>query len=181
MIPGLNSNIRHEGKIFHIQTEDSGVKYGHVISHLFLEGVILASVKTSYPELIELPEDEREPKVADLMRKAHRTMVRSLTSGSYDDKAGLKEEVPRPESATSMTDIPLLGSVVETVVTDEPDIIEETIVEEEVAAEAPEIDPNSPFEIARKLENQAPNLPPATINVIGQIRALLEPGEAPTS
>lgn len=181
MIPGLNSNIRHEGKIFHIQTEDSGVKYGHVISHLFLEGVILASVKTSYPELLELPEDEREPKVADLMRKAHRTLVRSLTSGNYDEKAGLNDHVPKPESAASMTEIPLPGFAPEAAVGNEPDIIEETVVEPDEAAPIPETDPNSPFEIARKLENQVPNTPPASLNIGQQIRALLEPSEAPTS
>ena len=181
MIPGLNSNIRHQGKIFHIQTEDSGVKYGHVISHLFLEGTILASVKTAYADLVELSEDEREPLVADLMRKAHRTMIRSLTSGAFNDKAGINDSVPAPSGAASMTDIPVLGAKAAAATPEEPDIIEETLVEPERFAASPESDPNSPAEIARKLANEAPQTSPATINVALQIKELLAAGDAPTS
>src|SRR5690606_34821597 len=35
MIPGFNHNIKHKGRIFHIQTEDSGPKNPHIITHLF--------------------------------------------------------------------------------------------------------------------------------------------------
>ena len=48
---GYNNNVRHKGRVFHIQTEDSGAKYGHVITHLFMDGGrILKSVKSSYAE-----------------------------------------------------------------------------------------------------------------------------------
>ena len=50
---GYNNNVRHKNRIFHIQTEDSGVKYGHIITHLFMDGGrILKSVKTSYSEYL---------------------------------------------------------------------------------------------------------------------------------
>ena len=39
---GYNNNLKHAGKLFHIQTEDSGVDHPHVITHLFTEGTILA-------------------------------------------------------------------------------------------------------------------------------------------
>lgn len=89
MLAGLNSNIKHEGKIFHIQTEDSGKKYAHVISHLFLDGGILASVKTDYSHLSGKEAAELEEELNKIMRKSHRTMVRSLTSGSYNSLVGL--------------------------------------------------------------------------------------------
>ena len=43
MIPGFNHNIKHKGRIYHIQTEDSGPKNPHIITHLFVGGNVLAS------------------------------------------------------------------------------------------------------------------------------------------
>ena len=51
---GYNTNVRHKGKLYHIQTEDSGVKRPHVITQLFADGGrIIASEKTSYEEHVE--------------------------------------------------------------------------------------------------------------------------------
>ena len=35
---GYNTNVRHKGKLYHIQTEDSGVNRPHIITHLFADG-----------------------------------------------------------------------------------------------------------------------------------------------
>ena len=43
MITGSNTNVRHRGKLFHVQTEDSGRRNPHVISHVYYRGTILAS------------------------------------------------------------------------------------------------------------------------------------------
>ena len=52
---GYNTNVRHLGKLYHIQTEDSGVRHPHVITHLFADGGrIIASKKTTYAETSEL-------------------------------------------------------------------------------------------------------------------------------
>src|SRR5262245_18055169 len=48
MIIGANTNVRHRGVTFHVQTEDSGRANPHVISHLYHHGTILASEKTEY-------------------------------------------------------------------------------------------------------------------------------------
>ena len=43
---GYNNNVRHKNRVFHIQTEDSGVKHPHIITHLFMDGGrILKSVR----------------------------------------------------------------------------------------------------------------------------------------
>ncbi len=81
MIPGLNSNVKHAGKVFHIQTEDSGVKYAHVISHLYSEGTILASIKHEYHDSLDQDPEALEAQVRKLMRKSHREMVRKRGAG----------------------------------------------------------------------------------------------------
>ena len=51
---GYNHNLRYGGRVFHVQTEDSGQAYARVYTHLFFEGTILSSKKQEYePESSE--------------------------------------------------------------------------------------------------------------------------------
>jgi hypothetical protein len=80
---GYNNNVRHKGKVFHIQTEDSGAKYGHIITHLFMDGGrILKSVKTSYAEYIG--NDRMADIVREMMKQQHKAMFIALRDGKFD-------------------------------------------------------------------------------------------------
>jgi hypothetical protein len=80
---GYNNNVRHKGKVFHIQTEDSGVKYGHIITHLFMDGGrILKSVKTSYAEYAD--NDRMGEIVREMMKQQHKAMFIALRDGKFD-------------------------------------------------------------------------------------------------
>ncbi len=80
---GYNNNVRHKGKVFHVQTEDSGVKYGHIITHLFMDGGrILKSVKTSYSEYVE--NDRMGEIVREMMKQQHKAMFIALRDGKFD-------------------------------------------------------------------------------------------------
>ncbi|MGH7296505.1 MAG: hypothetical protein ACRELB_16325, partial [Polyangiaceae bacterium] len=83
---GYNNNVRHKGKVFHIQTEDSGVRYGHIITHLFMDGGrILKSVKTSYAEYIG--NDRMADIVKEMMKQQHKAMFIALRDGKFDPVA----------------------------------------------------------------------------------------------
>ncbi|HEX8792855.1 MAG TPA: hypothetical protein VF765_18040 [Polyangiaceae bacterium] len=83
---GYNNNVRHKGRVFHIQTEDSGVKYGHIITHLFMDGGrILKSVKTSYAEYIG--NDRMGDIVREMMKQQHKAMFIALRDGKFDSIA----------------------------------------------------------------------------------------------
>jgi RecA/RadA recombinase len=80
---GYNNNVRHKGKVFHIQTEDSGVKYGHIITHLFMDGGrILKSVKTSYAEYVG--NQRMADVVREMMKQQHKAMFIALRDGKFD-------------------------------------------------------------------------------------------------
>jgi hypothetical protein len=80
---GYNNNVRHKSKVFHIQTEDSGVKYGHIITHLFMDGGrILKSVKTSYAEY--LGNERLADVVREMMKQQHKAMFIALRDGKFD-------------------------------------------------------------------------------------------------
>lgn len=80
---GYNNNVRHKNRVFHIQTEDSGVKHPHVITHLFMDGGrILKSVKRSYAE--HVGSDGLADVVRGMMKEQHKAMFIALRDGQFD-------------------------------------------------------------------------------------------------
>jgi hypothetical protein len=81
-VSGFNHNITHKQRIFHVQTEDSGVSNPTIVTLLYVGGNILAQKKTSYAELLD------SPNVAELVRQRmeeqHKEMLRSVVAGKYD-------------------------------------------------------------------------------------------------
>lgn len=108
---GYNTNVRHKGKLYHIQTEDSGVDHPHVITHLFADGGrIVASKKTSYAERVG---SEGLPDIVKkLMQAQHKAMFIALRDGAYDedgphdaahDQTGTHAIAPTPAKPTEAT------------------------------------------------------------------------------
>jgi hypothetical protein len=79
---GYNTNVKHAGHMFHIQTEDSGVDHPHVITHLFTSGTILATKKSSYAELVGA--QDWEERVRQMMKDQHKAMFVDLREGIHD-------------------------------------------------------------------------------------------------
>jgi len=83
MLSGFNTNIRHRGVLFHVQSEDSGRARPHIITHLYYGGTILASEKRSYAEHLDDP--NLSQLVRDLMETQHKSVVERLRSRGFDD------------------------------------------------------------------------------------------------
>ena len=80
---GFNNNVRHNGRVFHIQTEDSGIKYCRVVTHLFADGGrILRSNRTDYSNIKDAPDLPEQ--LRRLMKEQHRAMFVALRAGEYD-------------------------------------------------------------------------------------------------
>lgn len=82
MITGANTNVRHRGMLFHVQTEDSGRANPHIISHLYHHGTILASQKTEYAEQVDA--ENLEALVRGLIETQHKSMLKRLKAGDFD-------------------------------------------------------------------------------------------------
>jgi hypothetical protein len=93
---GYNTNVRHHGKVYHIQTEDSGLTHGHIFTHLFADGGrIIATKKTTYSQYVGT---ERYPSVVKkLMQAQHKAMFIALRDGLFDqdEVRGAKEFAAR--------------------------------------------------------------------------------------
>jgi hypothetical protein len=83
MLSGFNTNVRHRGVLFHVQTEDSGRAHPHVITHLYHGGTILASEKRGYADRVDQP--DLPGSVKALMESQHGAMLERLRSGELDD------------------------------------------------------------------------------------------------
>jgi hypothetical protein len=91
---GYNTNVRHKGKLYHIQTEDSGVNRPHIITHLFADGGrIVASKKTSYSHLVG--EEDLSTLVKQLMKDQHKSMFIGLRDGEWDESEDADSAAPQ--------------------------------------------------------------------------------------
>ena len=59
MVVGFNHNFRYKGEVYHIQTEDSGVKSPNIVTLLYQGGTILGSKKTSYADIAKVDNLEK--------------------------------------------------------------------------------------------------------------------------
>ncbi len=113
---GFNNNVRHKGRVFHIQTEDSGVKHPHIITHLFADGGrILKSTKTSYADFVG--DEELPKKVRSLMQEQHKAMFIALRGGKFDHMMGDVPEAPGPkpdEAAQRQSSLAVAADFVQT-------------------------------------------------------------------
>jgi hypothetical protein len=112
---GYNTNVRHKGKLYHIQTEDSGINHPHIITHLFADGGrIVASKKTSYTE--HLGGQNLQETVKKLMQDQHKAMFIALRDCVYDedgpndaarDQTGTHDRIDaRKEAAAKAASVP---------------------------------------------------------------------------
>ncbi|HEX4457593.1 MAG TPA: hypothetical protein VIA18_06465 [Polyangia bacterium] len=77
---GYNHNVRYAGRLWHVQTEDSGVGNPHIFTHLFHDGTILATKRIDYDPTSDVAI------VQKLMQAQHKAMLRDLKQGAFDDK-----------------------------------------------------------------------------------------------
>ena len=97
MITGFNTDIKHNEKVYHVQTEDKGLQNPYIESLVYVGGEILASKKTSYAEQLKSGVDEKW--IGSLMEQQHRTMIAAIKRGRFDGPAdSTKNAMARPGS-----------------------------------------------------------------------------------
>lgn len=84
MLSGFNHNIKHKGKTYHIQTEDGGKDNPQIVTHAFLGGIILDTVRQPYDDL--LPKPDWQDALRDRMKAQHLEEIRKLFSGAFDTR-----------------------------------------------------------------------------------------------
>jgi hypothetical protein len=83
MVVGFNHNVRYKGELYHVQTEDGGLKKPQIITHLYRAGSILSSKRVSYADITRVENLARV--VEELMKEQHKEMLRRLRNGDFDE------------------------------------------------------------------------------------------------
>ena len=121
MITGFNTDIEHDGVVYHVQTEDKGLDAPIILSLVYTGGTILASKRSPYGDLIE--QGFSEEILAERLKRQHKLICAAIHSGRIDD---LKKMMSRAGKEAAAPD---------------------TIIIEEAEASAPSIVVEEPFEI----------------------------------
>ena len=94
MIVGFNTDIKHRGRTYHVQTEDHGLKNPLVESLVYLSGGrIIDKHQSRYEEMIDGGVDEA--RVVQLMENQHRRVIQLIKSDHYlsdEEKAQVAKE-----------------------------------------------------------------------------------------
>jgi hypothetical protein len=77
---GFNHNLKYRGRIFHVQTEDSGPGNPRIFTHLYFGGTILASKKHEYDPAAA------EDVVRALMQSQHKSILKELKGSRHDER-----------------------------------------------------------------------------------------------
>lgn len=92
MLVGYNNNVTYKGKVYHVQTEDSGLNNPVIVTLLYYKGTILASKKTNYSHL--LGEKDIKDSVRELMKAQHKAILKELIAGKHTT-ADVQTEPPQ--------------------------------------------------------------------------------------
>ncbi len=83
MLTGFNTDVEYDGRVFHVQTEDKGLKNPMVESLVYTGGEIVGSRRSSYADLAT-QEGFSEVEVQRRMEGQHQAVIREVMSGRFD-------------------------------------------------------------------------------------------------
>ena len=83
VITGFNTDIEHDGVVYHVQTEDKGLDTPIILSLVYAGGTILASKRSRYEDLIA--EGFSDEALAERLKRQHRLICAAIHSGRIDD------------------------------------------------------------------------------------------------
>jgi hypothetical protein len=83
VITGFNTDIEHDGVVYHVQTEDKGIDTPIILSLVYAGGTILASKRAPYEDLIAAGFSDEV--LAERLKRQHRLICAAIHSGRIDD------------------------------------------------------------------------------------------------
>lgn len=84
MISGHNTDLLHNGVVYHVQTEDKGRSNPVIESFIYIGGQVVVSKRESYADLLEQNLGDRE--IAERMDRQHRVLMAAIKSGRFDEQ-----------------------------------------------------------------------------------------------
>jgi hypothetical protein len=83
VITGFNTDIEHDGVVYHVQTEDKGLDTPLILSLVYAGGAILASKRSRYEDLIE--SGFTDEALSERLSRQHRLICAAVHAGRIED------------------------------------------------------------------------------------------------
>jgi hypothetical protein len=100
VITGYNTDVEHNGVVYHVQTEDKGLQTPIILSLVYTGGAILASKRAPYDDLIA--EGFSQEVLAERLQRQHKLICAAVHAGRIEDLKQLAErDAIKPAPATS--------------------------------------------------------------------------------
>jgi hypothetical protein len=147
VLTGFNTDIEHDGVVYHVQTEDKGLDSPLILSLVYSGGAILASKRSRYEDLIESGFDEKV--LAQRLKRQHRLICAAINAGRLEE---LKRMGAPAEDDVTRADVTETSEPV-TEVPETPEI-EETVAPKRTARRKASAEP-APDEAAASVEEEA--------------------------
>jgi len=102
MITGFNTDVNHEGNVYHVQTEDRGMDTAVFESLVYVGGTVVAKKLTPYAE--QLNKGATEEMIASLLKRQHQVIIAAIKAGRIQDlirhsaKEPAREAPKKPDS-----------------------------------------------------------------------------------
>ena len=136
MITGFNTDIEHDGVVYHVQTEDKGLDSPIILSLVYVGGTILASKRSPYQDLIA--EGFSDEVLAERLKRQHKLICAAIHSGRLDDlKRMSSRQKETPVSEEIVTEAPEEVEAAEPATVAEPFEIEHWPITQEWAPPPP--------------------------------------------
>jgi hypothetical protein len=126
VITGYNTDVEHNGVIYHVQTEDKGLQSPVILSLVYTGGAILASKRSPYDDLIANGFDQDI--LVERLQRQHKLICAAINAGRIEDlkrmgekaapKDSTNEDAPASQAAerfpvTEETDEPLALTILD--------------------------------------------------------------------
>ena len=98
MITGYNTDVEHDGVVYHVQTEDKGLDSPLILSLVYSGGAILASKRSHYDDLIASGFSEEA--LAERLKRQHRLICAAIHAGRIEELKRMGQTGPLSLSQT---------------------------------------------------------------------------------
>jgi hypothetical protein len=102
VITGFNTDIEHDGVVYHVQTEDKGLDTPIILSLVYTGGTILASKRSPYQDLIA--QGFSDEALAERLKRQHRLICAAIHSGRIDDLKKMSRAGREPLAQETIVD-----------------------------------------------------------------------------
>ena len=106
MITGYNTDIEHNGVVYHVQTEDKGLRTPVILSLVYTGGAILASKRSPYDDLVTSGFEEKV--LVERLERQHKLICAAVHAGRIEElkRMGERSHLSR-ESAAEPSNPPI--------------------------------------------------------------------------